>query len=171
MANDIRKLLIVEDDAAFARALARSFERRGYEVRAVAALDPDGGIPGGFAPTHAVVDLKLAGGAILLAGFAGIALGTLAAYRMGRPSDRAISSVGIVGMSVPQYWVGMVLIVLFAVQLGWLPATGMGDPTKDSIGKLLSHILLPMITLATVPAGILSRSVRSTVSEVSSLAS
>jgi two-component system response regulator RegA len=67
MPDDIRKLLIVEDDAAFARTLARSFERRGYEVRAVSALDADDGIPDGFAPTHAVVDLKLAGGASGLA--------------------------------------------------------------------------------------------------------
>jgi peptide/nickel transport system permease protein len=69
-------------------------------------------------------------------------------------------------MSVPQYWVGMVLIVIFAVQLGVLPATGMGDPSRDSLAAQLSHFILPVLTLATVPAGILSRSVRSTVSEV-----
>ena len=114
----------------------------------------------------ALNSLKLAGGAILLASFAGITLGTLAAYRVGRVSDRAISSIGIIGMSVPQYWVGMVLIVIFAVQLGVLPATGMGDPSRDSFGAQFSHIILPMVTLATVPAGILSRSVRSMVSEV-----
>ena len=82
---------------------------------------------------------KLAGGAILLAGVAGIALGTLAAYRVGRVSDRAISSIGIIGMSVPQYWVGMVLIVIFAVQLGVLPATGMGNPSDPIEHPIQSH--------------------------------
>jgi peptide/nickel transport system permease protein len=110
--------------------------------------------------------LKLAGGAIVLACFLGIALGTLAAYRAGSLADRAISSIGIAGMSVPQYWVGIVLIVVFAVEFGLLPATGMGDSAKDSFGVQLAHLILPTITLATVPAGILARSVRSTVSEV-----
>ncbi len=64
---DPRRLLIVEDDASFARTLARSFERRGYEVLSVPALDSVDGLPGAFSPTHAVVDLKLAGGASGLA--------------------------------------------------------------------------------------------------------
>ena len=64
---EARRLLIVEDDAAFARTLARSFERRGYAVHALAALESVDGLPQGFAPTHAVVDLKLAGGASGLA--------------------------------------------------------------------------------------------------------
>ncbi len=110
--------------------------------------------------------LKLAGGAILLACVMGVGLGTLAAYRVGSLADRAISSVGIAGMSVPQYWVGLMLIVVFAVELGVLPATGMGDPSKDSFSVQLAHLILPTITLATVPAGIIARSVRSTVSEV-----
>ena len=57
-----RRLLIVEDDAAFARTLARSFERRGYAVRQADSLDALQPLLGEFAPTHAVVDLKLAGG-------------------------------------------------------------------------------------------------------------
>ena len=68
MPNDgDKRLLIVEDDAAFARTLARSFERRGYAVRqadGLASLQP---LLGEFPPTHAVVDLKLAGGASGLA--------------------------------------------------------------------------------------------------------
>ena len=63
MTKTDRRLLIVEDDEAFARTLVRSFERRGYQVR---HLTGDDGMPAlleDFAPTHAVVDLKLAGGA------------------------------------------------------------------------------------------------------------
>ncbi|WP_240098890.1 response regulator transcription factor [Thermomonas flagellata] len=63
-----RRLLIVEDDAAFARTLARSFERRGYAVSTVNGLDPlQAALAEGAAPTHAVVDLKLAGGSSGLA--------------------------------------------------------------------------------------------------------
>jgi two-component system response regulator RegA len=63
-----RKLLIVEDDAAFARTLSRSFERRGYVVRHAASLDAmQEVLADGYAPTHAVVDLKLAAGSSGLA--------------------------------------------------------------------------------------------------------
>ncbi|TYT26756.1 response regulator transcription factor [Luteimonas viscosa] len=62
MTTDPRRLLIVEDDAAFARTLTRSFERRGYEVRNAANLHALEQTLAEFAPTHAVVDLKLAGG-------------------------------------------------------------------------------------------------------------
>ena len=58
-----RRLLIVEDDAAFARTLVRSFERRGYQVRHLAGEEGMAALLDEFAPTHAVVDLKLAGGA------------------------------------------------------------------------------------------------------------
>jgi peptide/nickel transport system permease protein len=110
--------------------------------------------------------IKLAGGAIVLALLAGIALGTLGAYRGGRLSDRAIGAVGIAGISIPQYWLGMVLIVIFSVDLGILPATGMGDPQTDSIWDQTRHLVLPTLTLAVVPAGIIARSVRSSVGEI-----
>ena len=62
-----RRLLIVEDDAAFARTLVRSFQRRGYTVRSAASLDDVPAALHEFAPTHAVVDLKLANGSSGLA--------------------------------------------------------------------------------------------------------
>ena len=62
-----RRLLIVEDDAAFARTLARSFQRRGYAVHAAASLDELPAALQQFTPTHAVVDLKLANGSSGLA--------------------------------------------------------------------------------------------------------
>lgn len=57
-----RRLLLIEDDAAFARTLARSFERRGYAVRNITGLDDLEPLLADFSPTHAVVDLKLANG-------------------------------------------------------------------------------------------------------------
>jgi peptide/nickel transport system permease protein len=110
--------------------------------------------------------LKLAGGAILLACAAGIALGTLGAYRNGKAADRAIGAVGIAGISVPQYWLGMVLVVLFSVNLGILPATGMGDAQSGSFWDQARHLILPTLTLAVVPAGLIARSMRSTVGEI-----
>ncbi|MCD9033381.1 response regulator transcription factor [Luteimonas sp. Y-2-2-4F] len=62
MTTTERRLLIVEDDAAFARTLARSLERRGYAVRTAASPDELDALLPGYSPTHAVVDLKLAGG-------------------------------------------------------------------------------------------------------------
>ena len=67
MTEGARRLLVVEDDDAFARTLARSFERRGYEVRNAASLEALEALLAEFAPTHAVVDLKLANGASGLA--------------------------------------------------------------------------------------------------------
>ncbi|MGJ4729926.1 response regulator transcription factor [Luteimonas sp. SDU101] len=67
MNTESRRLLIVEDDAAFARTLARSFERRGYQVRGASNVDGLAPLLQEFAPTHAVVDLKLAGGSSGLA--------------------------------------------------------------------------------------------------------
>jgi peptide/nickel transport system permease protein len=110
--------------------------------------------------------MKLAGGAILLALLAGISLGTLGAYRGGKLSDRAIGAIGIAGISVPQYWLGMVLIVIFSVDLGILPATGMGDPQSGTLWDQARHLVLPTLTLAVVPAGIVARSVRSSVGEI-----
>ena len=109
---------------------------------------------------------KLAGGAIFLSCFIGILLGTLAAYRQGKLSDRAISSVGIAAMSVPQYWLGTSLVIIFAVQFGMLPATGMGNPSADSFSTQMSYMLLPMITLSVSHIGVIARSVRSTVGEI-----
>jgi peptide/nickel transport system permease protein len=109
---------------------------------------------------------ELAGGAILLACVGGIALGTLGAYRNGRLSDRAIGAVAIAGISVPQYWLGMVLVVFFSVNLGILPATGMGDTQSASFWDQVRHLILPTLTLAVVPAGLIARSVRSMVGEI-----
>lgn len=108
--------------------------------------------------------LSLAAGAIFLAAFFGILLGTLAAYRNGTFADRAISAVGIAGMSIPQYWLAMVMVVILSVEMGLFPASGRANP-GSSFWTHFQHMILPMLTLATVPAGIIARSVRSTVVE------
>jgi peptide/nickel transport system permease protein len=113
--------------------------------------------------------LALAGGAILLGCGLGIFLGTLAGTRDGMLLDRLITSSAVAGVSVPPYWLGMVLIGIFAVDLGWLPATGMGQGRDGGFAFTLDglkHLILPTIALSVIPAGIIARSVRATVAEV-----
>src|ERR1700737_5270554 len=66
-------------------------------------------------------------GAVMLAFSLAFVLGTIAAYYVGRPIDRILTGVSVVGVSVPNYWLGIVLIIVFAVELGVLPASGMGS--------------------------------------------
>jgi peptide/nickel transport system permease protein len=109
-------------------------------------------------------------GAVMVAFTLGFALGTTAAYFVGRPVDRVVTGVSVVGVSVPNYWLGIVLIIIFAVNLGVLPATGMGSQGSDhfSLGNWgqVKYAILPVITMSMVPLGIIMRNTRSAVAEV-----
>ncbi|HSL80348.1 MAG TPA: ABC transporter permease [Pseudolabrys sp.] len=97
----------------------------------------------------------------------GIGLGVLAAYTRRFATDRAITTAAILGVSVPHYWVGMVLVAIFAVTLGLLPAMGMAPPDKSGFGlDDLRFMVLPALTLAMIPTAIIARSVRATVMDV-----
>src|SRR5262245_43762543 len=74
----------------------------------------------------------ISSGAVLLAFSLAFVLGTIAAYQVGRPTDRIVTAISVLGVSVPNYWLGIVLIIIFAVELGVLPATGMGPSGSDS---------------------------------------
>jgi len=109
-------------------------------------------------------------GAVLLAFTLAFVLGTIAAYRLGKPTDRAVTAAAVVGVSIPNYWLGIVLVIIFAVKLGVLPATGMGSQgsAKFSIFEWaqLKYAVLPILTMALVPLGIIMRTTRSAVAEV-----
>lgn len=109
-------------------------------------------------------------GAVLLAFSLAFVLGTLAGYYAGRSADRALTAVSVVGVSVPNYWLGMVLIIVFSVQLGLLPATGMGSAGSDTFSlfnwEQLKYAILPVITLSMVPLGIIMRNTRAAIAEV-----
>jgi peptide/nickel transport system permease protein len=107
--------------------------------------------------------------AIAISFVLGISLGMLAGMTDRRVTDQSVSAFAVFGISVPHYWLGMVMVVIFAVKLRVLPATGMGpagtdmaDFTRDDV----RHLLLPAITLAMIPMGIIARAVRATVTEV-----
>jgi peptide/nickel transport system permease protein len=112
--------------------------------------------------------LLLAGAAALLGVLLGCVLGGLAGYRSGSWVDRIASALSVVGVSIPHYWLGLVLTIVFSIQLGWLPAMGAGP--GDSVGwrwdiAHLRHLVLPAVTLAVIPMGIITRTVRALVAE------
>ena len=97
--------------------------------------------------------LQLAGAAMLLAATCGITLGVLAALRPGGAVDRLSMLIAYVGISFPVYWVGLLLILLFAVALRWLPPSGYG-------GGGLAFLALPALTLGTRSIAFLARMTR-----------
>ncbi len=87
--------------------------------------------------------------ALALAAVLGIALGLLAALHRDRWPDHVVSSISTLGMSVPNFWLGIVLIIVFAVNLGWLPASGSSSIGRGfSLADRLSHLALPASVLA-----------------------
>lgn len=117
--------------------------------------------------------LTLAMFAVPIAFAIGAALGAVAGWFPGRFIDRAVTGVAVMGVSVPNYWLGIVLVIIFAVELTMLPATGMGPGGSADFSiwhwSSAQHLVLPVITLAMVPVGIISRSTRAAVAEVRNL--
>lgn len=115
------------------------------------------------------------GNSLILAAFAsafaiaiGFLFGTLAGYFNGSRLDKLISSVAISGVSIPHYWLGIVLVAIFAARLNWLPAMGAGPAGSGAWSwdaEHLSYVILPAIALAAIPQGIITRSVRALVAD------
>jgi peptide/nickel transport system permease protein len=111
----------------------------------------------------------LAIGGALLGFLVGVILGTLAAYFHGRPADRLFTGIAITGVSVPHYWLAIVLVIIFAVELPWLPSLGMnmsGSTSFTFSAENFRHMVLPVIALSVIPAGIVTRTVRGAVAEL-----
>jgi peptide/nickel transport system permease protein len=106
------------------------------------------------------ITLELAFLAILIGTVIGIGAGILAAVRHGKPSDYAATSVALVGLSVPHFWLGIVMIIYFAVDLHWLPAGGYVPFVHDPVANL-EHMLMPAIVLGTGLSAVLMRQMRS----------
>jgi len=113
--------------------------------------------------------IVISAGAVLLAFSLAFVLGTIAAYHIGRPTDRAVTMAAVVGVSIPNYWLGIVLVIIFAVNLGVLPATGMGSKGSTSFNifdwEQAKYAVLPVLTMTLVPLGIIMRTTRSAVAE------
>lgn len=99
----------------------------------------------------------------------GCALGAVAGYRRDSFVDRLASGLSVVGVSIPHYWLGLVLTVVFSVWLGWLPAMGAGpgDSTQWAWDSAhLPYLILPALTQAVIPLGVITRTVRALVAEL-----
>lgn len=128
---------------------------------------------------------ELAIAAMLLAIALGVPLGIVAARRRGRWVDALVMAGSLVGVSLPIFWLGLLLILAFSVHLGWFPLSGRLDPALavpvrtgfltldtllsgrlDSFVDALRHLVLPAFALGTIPLAVISRMTRSSVLEV-----
>ncbi len=115
--------------------------------------------------------LLLSGSALALAVSVGVLLGTLAARRVNGWVDDLISALATLGYAMPLFWVGLMLVVLFAVRLGWLPSGGYEEVGAGRSGlaraaDILRHLLLPMVTLALFTTALATRMMRASMIDV-----
>jgi peptide/nickel transport system permease protein len=119
---------------------------------------------------------KAVGNTLILAAVAtvigfvlGAFFGFVAGYFRDTWLDKIASFISVMGVSVPHYWLGMVLVIIFSAQLGWLPATGAGPGGSSSWEwdwAHVRHLVLPAITMSVIPMGIIARTVRALVAEI-----
>ena len=113
--------------------------------------------------------LVLAGVAAGLGVVVGCVLGALAGYKHGGWVDRVATLLSVVGVSIPHYWLGLVLTIVFSIWLGWFPAMGAGPGgSSEWVWDIahLRHLVLPAITLSVIPMGIITRTVRALVADM-----
>ncbi|MDP1748054.1 MAG: ABC transporter permease [Reyranella sp.] len=114
----------------------------------------------------------LAIAATLFAFSLAVFLGTSAAYAKSRIVDRLVTMISLMGVSVPHFWLAIVLVIVFSVEMGVLPPMGIG-PENSTGWRLdwphLKHMILPTIALSVIPLGVVTRTVRSTVKETLSM--
>ena len=102
--------------------------------------------------SRVVKTLQLGAAALLFAMLLGLSTGVIASLRRGRPTDWLARFLAVFGQAMPDFWMGLMLIFFFSVELGWLPTGGSGS---------LQHMILPMITMGTFTAAALMRLTRS----------
>ncbi len=111
------------------------------------------------------VSVPLALGAALIAGLLALPLGIVAALRRGTVADPVITAASQIGAAIPSFWLGLMMILLFAVELGWLPAAGYVPWDRDPLGTLRS-LLLPVLALGLGQAAVMTRMTRAAMIEV-----
>jgi peptide/nickel transport system permease protein len=108
--------------------------------------------------------------AVPIAFFTGYTMGAVAGSFPGRWIDRLVTGAAVVGVSLPNYWLGIVLVIVFAVESLWLPATGMGPSGSTGFNILewsnAKFLILPVVTLAMIPVGVIARTTRAAVAEM-----
>jgi peptide/nickel transport system permease protein len=113
--------------------------------------------------------IVLAIAACIVAFSLAIILGTAAGYAKSRLVDRLVTSIALTGISVPNYWLAIVLVIIFSVEIGWLPPMGLGPESATGWRLDFAHLrymVLPTIALSMIPLGVMTRTVRSTIKEI-----
>lgn len=111
------------------------------------------------------VSLILVGAAMMVALVIAVPVGAWAAVRHRNADGVVISASTQCGIAIPNFLAGMLLVAVFALSLGWLPANGWMPPAYDA-GQFLRHLILPVVALAAVQAAIMTRYVRTAVLEI-----
>ncbi len=113
--------------------------------------------------------LRLAVLATLIGFVFGCLFGFVAGYFQNSWLDKAASLTSVLGVSVPHYWLGMVLVIVFSATLMWLPPGGAGPGGSSEWAwdwEHIQHMLLPALTMSVIPMGIIARTVRALVAEI-----
>ena len=103
--------------------------------------------------------------AVGIAALIGIPCGLVAAVWRGRLVDQVLSAVAMLGASVPSFWMGLILIQIFAVWLGWFPASGYGNPGVSLLERL-HHLVLPAVVLGVLNSALIIRFTRASVLDI-----
>jgi ABC-type dipeptide/oligopeptide/nickel transport system permease component len=110
--------------------------------------------------------LILTAGALAVALAIGVPAGIASATRQYTWLDRLSMGIAVTGVSLPVFWTGIMLIIVFSLTLGWFPSAGMFAPYGGGLGDLVWHLVLPAVTLGTASAAALARMTRSAVLEI-----
>jgi peptide/nickel transport system permease protein len=117
--------------------------------------------------------MRAVGNTLILAGCAsvigfvfGLLFGIMAGYFRDSWIDKLVTTISITGVSMPHYWLGMVLVIIFSVILGWLPAVGAGPGGWAWDWEHIQFLILPAVTMSVIPMGIVSRTVRALVGDL-----
>ena len=110
--------------------------------------------------TRIPITLELALLSVFLGVLIGLSSGVIAAVKRGKASDHAATTFALVGLSLPHFWLGLMMIILFAVNLGWLPSSGYVSFGSNPVQNL-EHMVMPAVVLGTGLSAVLMRQMRS----------
>jgi peptide/nickel transport system permease protein len=102
---------------------------------------------------------------ILIASIIALPVGILSAYRRGSLFDQLATTLAMLAASIPSFWLGLILIQVFAVRLGWFPVSGYGGPDASFLTRL-SHLVLPALALGVVSSALITRFTRASMLDV-----